>query len=56
MHKELIPFKMTEILVSALKTKGPSLKSSIMLNHKIAKLQSGIFQVIFKLMKQIIPF
>lgn len=52
MHKVLTAIKMSEVLVPVLKTWGPALKQSIILNHKIRKLQSGIFQALFKLTKQ----
>lgn len=52
MHEVLTAIKMSEVLASVLKMWGLALKQSIILNHKICKLQSGIFQVLFKLIKQ----
>lgn len=52
MHKVLTAIKMSEVLTSVLKMWGPALKQSIILNHKICKLQSSIYQVLFKLIKQ----
>jgi len=52
MHKVLTAIKMSEVLAFVLKTRGPALKQSITLNYKIYKLQSGIFQLLFKLTKQ----
>lgn len=47
MYKVLTAFKMSEVLASVLKMYGPALKQSIILNYKISKLESGIFQILF---------
>lgn len=52
MHKILTAIKMSVVLASVLKMWGPALKQSTILNHKICKLPSGIFQVFLKLIKQ----
>lgn len=52
MHKILTAIKINEVLAPVLKIWGPAPKQNIIMNHKICKLQSGILQILFKLMKQ----
>lgn len=52
MHNILTAIKIYEVSAPVLKMWGPAPKQNIIMNHKICKLQSGILQILFKLIKQ----